>query len=151
MLWARCPLDHSGSECRECCTKHLLSTSRKWMVNRIGHRTFDPTLLHGKIAGTGQACKRLQQGILRVVQVSRVIGDGRDISFSVRCSKGTYIRALAHDLVRPPPQQPTNQPRLSDLLSACLQAGLSYCVILDSNPQSPCYLVRSNTTSPHLI
>ena len=38
------------------------------------------------------------------MQVSRAAGGGRDVSFSARCSKGTYVRALARDLVRPTPR-----------------------------------------------
>ena len=34
-------------------------------------------------------------------EVWREAAGARDVSFRVRCSKGTYIRSLAHDLVRP--------------------------------------------------
>ena len=43
-----------------------------------------------------------EQVVTGAAQVTRVEEGGRDVSFSVTCSKGTYVRALAHDLVRCP-------------------------------------------------
>ena len=44
----------------------------------------------------------------------------QDVSFRVRCSKGTYIRSLAHDLVRSAPSLQLVQKLASDVCAGCM-------------------------------
>lgn len=53
-------------------------------------------------ARAGEDIKRLPRPVVvSEFEMWRDVEGGQDVQFRVRCSKGTYIRSLAHDLVRP--------------------------------------------------
>jgi tRNA pseudouridine(55) synthase len=57
-----------------------------------------------KAARRGESVERKARPItVHSFEVSRDEGNARDVHFKVSCSKGTYIRSLAHDLVSPLP------------------------------------------------
>ena len=54
-----------------------------------------------KAARRGEAVERPARPVtVYGFALKRDGGRGRDVRFRVACSKGTYIRSLAHDLVR---------------------------------------------------
>ena len=54
-----------------------------------------------KAARRGETVERPARPVtVHSFELARDTGSARDVHFRIACSKGTYIRSLAHDLVR---------------------------------------------------